>query len=81
MRSLRVLLDHHEASDKVILFYLICSKWLNNLIQRAVQDGCIEGFSLCRNGPKLVHLFFANDSLFFCRDNMGDIQTIKEIID
>ena len=46
--------------------FLLCSEGLNGVIQHAVDGGLIEGFSLCRTGPKICHLFFADDSLLFC---------------
>ena len=45
--------------------FLLCSKGLNGLIEHAVDCKHIEGVSLCRNGPKISHLLFADDSLFF----------------
>ena len=48
--------------------FLLCLEGLNELIQHAVDGGQIEGFSLCCSCPKICHLFFANDSLLFCRD-------------
>ena len=39
------------------------------------MKGDIEGFSLCRNGPKVTHLFFfffANDCLLFCRSTLEE---------
>ena len=37
------------------------------MIQKATNIGDIQGVSICINGPKLTHLFFADDSLLFCR--------------
>ena len=38
--------------------FLLCSKGLNNMIQHAVNAGKIQGYSLCRGGPKISHLLF-----------------------
>ena len=53
--------------------FLLCSEGLNGLIEHAVDRKHIEGFSLCRNGPKISHLFFANDSLLFCCARLEDV--------
>lgn len=45
-----------------------------------MDEGQVEGFSLCRNGPKLSHLFFADDKLFFYRARIDDLKTIQEIL-
>ena len=45
--------------------FLLCSEGLNGLIQNAINDGKIHGFSLCSLGPKISHLFFVDDSLLF----------------
>ena len=50
------------------------------MIQHAVNDGKLHGFSLCRSGPKISHLFFANDSLLFCRARMEEVNTIQSIL-
>jgi len=37
-------------------------------------------FSLCRNGPKLTHLFFADDCLIFCRSTLEECNKIQELL-
>ena len=49
--------------------FLICSEGLNGLIDHAVDNKHIEGVSLCRNGPKISHLFFVDDSV--CSAKLG----------
>ena len=60
--------------------FLLCSEGLNGLIQHAVNGGQIEGFSLSRSGPKISHLFFADDSLLFCRARVEDVGVIQALL-
>ena len=60
--------------------FLLCSEGLHRLIQRAANFGEIKGVSICRNGPKLTHLLFADDSLLFCRAIKEDCQKVLEIL-
>ena len=48
-------------------FFLMCTEGLHGLISKAAHKGDIRGVSLCWNGPRITHLFFADDSLIFCR--------------
>ena len=49
--------------------FLLCMEGLHGLITKAIRAKEINGFSLCKRGPKLIHLFFADDSLLFCKAN------------
>ena len=60
--------------------FLLCLEGLNGMIQQAIRDNLIRGFSLYKNGPKITHLFFADDSLLFCRARMEDLQAIQHIL-
>ena len=44
--------------------FLLCSEGLNRMLQQADSNDTIWGFSLCKRGPKISHLFFADDTLF-----------------
>ena len=50
------------------------------MIQQVARDNVIRGFSLCKNGPKITNLFFADDTLLFCRARMEDLQAIQHIL-
>ncbi|KAK9993595.1 hypothetical protein SO802_023298 [Lithocarpus litseifolius] len=60
--------------------FLLCSEGLHRMIKKAADDGEIQGVSICRNGPKLTHLFFADDSLLFCRATTQECQKVLEIL-
>ena len=46
------------------LFFL-CAEGLSSLIKAFVANGGLKGISVCREGPKLSHLFFADNSTIF----------------
>ena len=60
--------------------FLLVSEGLNGLIQQAVGVGDIKGFSLYRNGPRISHLFFADDTLLFCRAELREVQSVQNIL-
>ena len=61
--------------------FLLCIEGLNGLIQHAASVGEIKGFSLCRLGPALAYLLFADDSLLFCRATGDECRKIMEILE
>ena len=60
--------------------FLLCVEGLHSLIQQAEQVGSIKGVLICRDGPKVSHLFFADDSLLFCHSTTQDCNSILEIL-
>ena len=73
----------HQGDPLSPYLFLLCSKGLNRLLEHAVERNHIVGVSLCKNGPKISHLFFADNNLVFCRarvsdggKNLGDIGKI-----
>ena len=38
------------------------------------------GVSICQNGPRLIHLLFANGSLIFCKAKESECQKLLEVL-
>jgi hypothetical protein len=47
--------------------FLLCAEALSAMITRANGDGRLMGVPTSKRGPEISHLFFADDSLLFCR--------------
>jgi hypothetical protein len=60
--------------------FLLCAEGLHSLIHRAKMTGHLKGVSISINGPKITHLFFADDNLLFCRASTQDCDHIQEIL-
>ena len=61
--------------------FLLCTEGFHGLISQAIAQGDIRGYSLSRISPCLTHLFFADDSLLFCRSTIQECKKILEILD
>jgi len=57
--------------------FLICSKGLHSLLQQAAEANQIRGVSICKKGP----LFFADDSVIFCRASLVECRRIQELLE
>ena len=53
---------------------------LNALLCDVAAWGDIHGFFICRNGPKLTHLFFADDCLIFYRSTLEEYHKIQDLL-
>ena len=60
--------------------FLLCAEGLSALINDATRNNQLNGISICRGAPKVSHLFFADDSLFFCKANGNECNKLKEIL-
>ena len=70
----------HQGDPLSHYLFLLCAEWLHSLIQQAELVGTIKGVSLCNAGTKVSHLFFADDSVLFCRTTTQECSTILEIL-
>ncbi|KAL5806794.1 hypothetical protein ACOSQ4_029527 [Xanthoceras sorbifolium] len=60
--------------------FIICSEGLSGLISAAESDGRLVGLRCGRSGPRISHLFFADDSLLFFRASSVDCSTVGSIL-
>ena len=50
------------------------------MLLRAEERGLFEGFLVGRNRIRVSHLQFSNDTIFFSRASMEDLQNLKLIL-
>lgn len=60
--------------------FLMCAMGLQSLLHKAEVEGHIQGEDICWNGPRVSHLFFANDNVLFCRAKEEECQKILDIL-
>ena len=60
--------------------FLLCADAFSPLINNAALNQKISGVSICRGCPRITHLFFADDSLLFCKANGQECQYLIEIL-
>ena len=61
--------------------FLLCGEGLSKLLKSATEEGSIHGVAAASKGPKISHLFFADDSLMFCRARSKNCLKLVEILD
>ena len=70
----------HQGDPLSPYLFIFCVEGLNALLRQAAATDDIHRFSLCRNGPKLTHLFFADNCLIFCRSTLEECAKIQELL-
>jgi hypothetical protein len=61
--------------------FIICAEALSFMLIRAENNGVITGVPTSKKGPRISHLFFADDSLLFCKANYVEWRRLKRILD
>lgn len=60
--------------------FLLVTKGLHAVFEKAKESGDIRGVSLCLVGPRVSHLLFVDDSLVFCRATISECVKIQSIL-
>ena len=60
--------------------FLMCAMGLQSFLNKVEMEGHIRGVAIYRNGPKVSHLFFVDDSVLFCSAKEEECQKILDIL-
>lgn len=60
--------------------FILAADSLSHLIQRASSLGRFHGIQLAAGGPKLTHLFFADDAILFGKANLENMYQLVDIL-
>jgi hypothetical protein len=62
-------------------FFILCAEGLSTWINKMERAGGIIRLPLTRGGTRLNHLFFADDSLLFCKADTVEWYFIQKVLD
>lgn len=60
--------------------FILCSEVLSGLCKSAQNKGLLKGISIATHCPSLNHLLFADDTMFFCRANKKNSDSLKALL-
>ena len=60
--------------------FFLCSEVLSGLCTKAQADGTLQGIRVVIESPRVNHLLFADDTMFFCRANQQSVAKLTEIL-
>ncbi|KAF7147810.1 hypothetical protein RHSIM_Rhsim03G0079300 [Rhododendron simsii] len=60
--------------------FLLCAKGLSEMFRNAEVQRLIHGVIICRDGPHISHLLFADDTVVFCKAKRSELQVVDSIL-
>ena len=60
--------------------FLLVTEGFSNLLTKSMQGNRLTGLKVAHSCPALSHLFFADDTLIFCRANKEEAGEVMQIL-
>lgn len=60
--------------------FILCGQVLSRLCQRAEREGILQGIRVANGSPRVNHLLFVNDTMFFCQTSPTSCDTLMSIL-
>ncbi|XP_071676865.1 uncharacterized protein [Lolium perenne] len=60
--------------------FVLCTEGLSSLLLQKENVGVLQGVCNGRSGPPISHLLFADDSIFFSRNDSKSVDALKETL-
>ncbi|CAA7024597.1 unnamed protein product [Microthlaspi erraticum] len=60
--------------------FILCGEVLSGLCRKAQREGSLPGIKVARGSPPINHLLFADDTMFFCKSNQKNCETLNRIL-
>lgn len=60
--------------------FILCAEVLSGLLTKGLADGKFHGIQIAPTAPPISHLFFADDSLFFCRSEPKEANFLMDTL-
>jgi hypothetical protein len=61
--------------------FIICADVFSSMITSKQSQSLFHGIAIAQNAPKVTHLFFADDSIIFCKANKEEVTHLKAVFD
>lgn len=60
--------------------FILCGEVLSGLCKRAQDNGQLSGIQVSRGSPRVNHLLFADDTMFFCKTSTKCVEALSNIL-
>lgn len=60
--------------------FLICADAFSLLLSKVARENLIHGVKICKDAPRISHLFFVDDSILFAKASLQECSKLADII-